>query len=60
MPPSASQTPLLVVNPRSGGGKTGKIFDAMRAPLTRALGDFDVVFTERGRHAVEFARDAAI
>ena len=56
----ASQTPLLVVNPRSGGGKTGKIFDAMRIPLKRALGDFDAVFTERGRHAVEFARDAAI
>ena len=60
MPPRTSQTPLLVVNPRSGGGQTGKIFDAMRAPLKRALGDFDVVFTERGRHAVEFARDAAI
>src|SRR5271154_5373667 len=56
----ASRTPLLVVNPRSGGGKTGKIFDAMRAPLKRGIGDFDVVFTERGRHAVEFARDAAI
>src|SRR4051812_3762823 len=55
-----TQTPLLVVNPRSGGGRTGKIFDAMRAPLKRALGDFDTVFTERGRHAVEFARDAAI
>ncbi len=59
MTESASQSPLLIVNPRSGGGKTGKIFDAMRVPLRRALGDFDVVFTERGRHAVEFARDAA-
>ncbi len=57
---SAAQTPLLVVNPRSGGGKTGKIFDALRAPLKRALGDFDVAFTERGRHAVEIAREAAI
>jgi len=60
MTESASQSPLLIVNPRSGGGKTGKIFDAMRVPLQRALGDFDVVFTERGRHAVDFARDAAI
>jgi YegS/Rv2252/BmrU family lipid kinase len=59
MPNGSAETPLLVVNPRSGGGKTGKIFDAMRTPLRRALGDFDVVFTERGRHAVEFARDAA-
>jgi diacylglycerol kinase (ATP) len=60
MTQSASQSSLLIVNPRSGGGKTGKIFDAMRAPLKRALGDFDVVFTERGRHAVEYARDAAL
>jgi diacylglycerol kinase (ATP) len=56
----ASQSPLLIVNPRSAGGRTGKIFDAMRAPLERALGRFDVVFTERGRHAIEFARDAAL
>jgi YegS/Rv2252/BmrU family lipid kinase len=55
----ALETPLLIVNPRSGGGKTGKIFDAMQAPLRRALGSFDVVFTERGRHAVEIARAAA-
>jgi diacylglycerol kinase (ATP) len=56
----ASQSPLLIVNPRSGGGRTGKIFDAMRSPLERALGRFDVVFTERGRHAIELARDAAL
>jgi YegS/Rv2252/BmrU family lipid kinase len=56
----AQERPLLIVNPRSGGGQTGKIFDAMRAPLERALGDFDVAFTERGRHAVDLARDAAI
>jgi diacylglycerol kinase (ATP) len=55
----ASTTPLLIVNPRSGGGNTGKVFDAMRPPLERALGAFDVVFTERGRHAVELARVAA-
>jgi YegS/Rv2252/BmrU family lipid kinase len=56
----ASQSPLLIVNPRSGGGRTGKIFDAMRTPMERTLGRFDVVFTERGRHAIEFARDAAL
>jgi diacylglycerol kinase (ATP) len=56
----APQSPLLIVNPRSGGGRTGKIFEAMRVPLERALGRFDVVFTERGRHAIEFARDAAL
>jgi diacylglycerol kinase (ATP) len=60
VPRAMNQTPLLVVNPRSGGGNTGKIFDAMRVPLKRALGDFDVAFTERGRHAVELAREAAL
>jgi YegS/Rv2252/BmrU family lipid kinase len=55
-----NETPLLVVNPRSGGGNTGKIFDAMRVPLKQALGDFDVAFTERGRHAVELAREASL
>jgi diacylglycerol kinase (ATP) len=60
MTESVAEPPLLVVNPCSGGGKTGKIFDAMRVPLRRALGDFDVAFTERGRHAVDIARDAAI
>ncbi len=32
----------------------------MRAPIRRALGDFDVALTERGRHAVDLARDAAL
>ena len=59
MTESASQSPLLIVNPRSGGGKTGKVFDAMRPALRRAIGEIDVVFTERGRHAVQLARDAA-
>jgi YegS/Rv2252/BmrU family lipid kinase len=31
----------------------------MHAPLKHALGAYDVVFTERGRHAVELAREAA-
>ncbi len=51
--------PLLIVNPQSGGGKTGRTFDQMRAPIERAIGDVDVATTERGRHAVEIARDAA-
>jgi YegS/Rv2252/BmrU family lipid kinase len=59
-PTESAAKPLLIVNPRSGGGKTGKIFDAMRAPLERALGPIDVAFTERGRHAVELAREAAV
>jgi YegS/Rv2252/BmrU family lipid kinase len=52
--------PLLIVNPRSGGGRTGRIFDQMRGPIERAIGPFDTLFTERGRHAVEIAREAVL
>jgi len=52
--------PLLIVNPRSGGGKTGQIFDQMAEPVRRAIGDFDAQRTERPRHAVELAREAAL
>lgn len=52
--------PLLIVNPRSGGGKTGQLFDRLAAPIRSALGEFDVQRTERPRHAVELARDAAL
>ncbi len=51
--------PLLIVNPRSGRGKTGIIFEKMRGPIEQHLGHVDVMFTERPRHAVEIARDAA-
>jgi YegS/Rv2252/BmrU family lipid kinase len=52
--------PLLIVNPHAGGGRTGRIFDKMRRPIERAVGGFDTVFTERARHAVTLARDAAL
>jgi diacylglycerol kinase (ATP) len=52
--------PLLIVNPRSGGGRTGELFAQMKEPIERALGAFDVSLTERGRHAVDIAREAAI
>lgn len=51
--------PLLVVNPRSGGGKTAEIFSSMQATIEQALGVTDVVFTERTGHAIELAREAA-
>ncbi|MRG94841.1 diacylglycerol/lipid kinase family protein [Polyangium spumosum] len=51
--------PLLIVNPRSAGGKTGALFEKMRGPIERHLGHVDVAFTERARHAVDIARDAA-
>ena len=52
--------PLLIVNPRSGGGRTGETFEQMRDPIERALGPVDVVLTERARHATDLAREAAL
>jgi len=52
--------PLLIVNPRSGGGRTGELFEKMCRPIQRAIGPFDIVYTERGRHAVDIAREAAL
>lgn len=51
--------PLLIVNPRSGGGRTGGVFDQMRRPIEARLGEVDVALTERPRHAVDLAREAA-
>ncbi|HEY4120949.1 MAG TPA: diacylglycerol kinase family protein [Byssovorax sp.] len=52
--------PLLVVNPRSSGGKTGAMFARMREPIERALGAVDVAETGGPRHAVDLAREAAL
>jgi YegS/Rv2252/BmrU family lipid kinase len=51
--------PFLVVNPRSGGGSTGRTFGAMRGTIERALGPCDVAMTERPGHGAELARAAA-
>ncbi len=51
--------PLLVVNPRAGGGKTGKTFGGMRQTIERALGAFDAEETLQVGHAIAIARDAA-
>lgn len=52
--------PVLVVNPSSGGGKTGRTFGAMRETIERRLGPCDVRETARVGHAIELARDAAL
>ena len=38
--------PVLVVNPRSGGGLSDRRWARLQAPLTDGLGPFDVRFTE--------------
>lgn len=52
--------PLLVVNPRSGGGKTGKTALALRDVVARSLGDVEMVLTERPGHGAELAREGAV
>ncbi len=52
--------PLLVVNPRSGGGATGRVIDAIRATVERRLGKVEAVQTERPGHGIELAREGAL
>lgn len=52
--------PLFIVNPRSGGGRTGQVWEKMRRPIERIVGEIDVAFTEKQRHAEDIAREAAL
>lgn len=56
---TAATRPLLVVNPNAGGGKARRVFPELQPVIERALGECDVVFTERSGHAIELARDAS-
>lgn len=51
--------PLVVVNPRSGGGAAGRSFNAVRGTIERALGAVDVAMTERPGHGIDLAREGA-
>ena len=51
--------PLLIVNPKAGTGRAGQAFAEARRVIERELGEVDVVYTERPRHATELAREAA-
>jgi len=50
---------LLVVNPKSGGGKTEKAFPQMHKTIERALGSCDVELTRHAGHGIDLARKAA-
>jgi diacylglycerol kinase (ATP) len=50
---------LLIVNPRSGGGRAGAAFGELRPIILRTLGTVDVELTRRSGHAIELARAAA-
>jgi YegS/Rv2252/BmrU family lipid kinase len=49
---------FLIVNPRAGGGSTGRHFDDVAAAVRSAVGDHDHVFTERPLHAEDLTRRA--
>jgi len=51
--------PFLIVNPASGGGRTGRSFDRISRAVKEAQGDFQAVFTTRQGEAVDIARKAA-
>ncbi len=51
--------PHLIVNPASGGGRTGRHFDAIASAVRAALGDFDFSFTRRRGDGVFLARAVA-
>ena len=55
----ARTRPLVIVNPRSGGGRAGRTFDDVRAVIERRLGPVDVAFTRQPAHAIALAREAA-
>lgn len=51
--------PLLVVNPASCAGRTGRLFTEVRGTIERALGECDVQFTTAPAEATEIARRGA-
>jgi diacylglycerol kinase (ATP) len=51
--------PLVIVNPRSGGGRAGATFGEVRPVIERRLGPVDVSFTASPGHGIDLARGAA-
>jgi diacylglycerol kinase (ATP) len=54
-----SKLPLVIVNPASASGATGRAWAALASELRRHFGAFAVAFTERGGGAVEVAEREA-
>src|SRR5919112_947435 len=54
-----STLPLVIVNPASAGGATGRAWPALACELRRHFGAFAVAHTERGGEAVEIAEREA-
>jgi YegS/Rv2252/BmrU family lipid kinase len=56
----AVDKPVVIVNPRSGGGLSQKRWAALVGPLSDGLGHFDARFTERPGHARAIAHEEAM
>jgi len=54
-----ARRPLVIVNPRSGGGLSESQWAKLVGPLTDGLGELDSVFTQGPRDATRLAREAA-
>lgn len=48
---------LVIINPHSANGATGRRWKTIREELRRAIGDFGERFTERTGHATDLARE---
>lgn len=54
-----SERPVIIVNPKSGGGLSERKWAGLVGPLTEGLGPFDTRFTESRGHAQVLAADEA-
>ena len=54
-----SRLPLIVVNPASAGGATGRAWPGVASAVARHFGPFEVAFTKRPGEAAEIAERAA-
>src|SRR3954468_4547639 len=52
--------PVVIVNPKSGGGLSTRGWAKLVAPLTEGLGPFDVRFTEAGGDGRRIAGEEAV
>jgi YegS/Rv2252/BmrU family lipid kinase len=50
--------PLLIVNPASGGGRTGRLWPELRRTIENAVGTCEVEMTKAPGHAIDIARHA--
>lgn len=51
--------PLIIINPASASGETGKLWPRLASELSSHFGSFKPVFTQRPGHARELAAEAA-